>query len=361
LLTAPDDLAPDRLFAGFESLSGLLIAVSGGPDSLALMRLALRWRDAGSGVALHAATVDHGLRPGSGAEAAQVGRWARGLGLDHAILPWRGEKPATGVQEKARAARYALLFDHARFVGAEAVAVAHHADDQWETVLIRLARGSGISGLSGMARDQRLNQSLNQSLGAGRLIRPLLGLRKQALIDFCRREGQDFFDDPANSSAFFARARWRAVAPALHGLGLTPDRAATFAERARKADEAIEWAARELLSRAGTAEPQVSEPHIYDLRRIDGAPPAVFERFLGLALARVAGAPPSRLERLEALAKDLQAARRNGESLRATLGGCAARLGASGVLALRREKQRRRGSVAAGESVAGESRGPSPD
>lgn len=356
MLTAPDDLAPDRLFAGFEDLSGLLIAVSGGPDSLALMRLALRWRELlrrnlGSGVALHAATVDHGLRPDSGGEAAQVGRWARGLGLDHAILPWRGDKPATGVQEKARAARYTLLFDHARIVGAEAVAVAHHADDQWETVLIRLARGSGISGLSGMARDQ--------SRAGGRLIRPLLGLRKQALIDFCRREGQDFFDDPANSNAFFARARWRAAAPALHGLGLTPDRVATFTERARKADEAIDWAARDVLSRAGTAEPQVSEPHIYDLRRIGGAPPAVFERFLVLALARVAGAPPSRLERLEALAKDLRNAGRNGESLRATLGGCAARLGANGVLALRREKERRRGAGAAGESVAGEFRGPS--
>ncbi|WP_298358999.1 tRNA lysidine(34) synthetase TilS [Rhodoblastus sp.] len=352
MLTTPDDLAPDRLFAGFENLSGLLIAVSGGADSLALMRLALRWRDVRRGVALHAATVDHGLRPDSGTEAAQVGRWARGLGLDHAILPWRGAKPATGVQEKARAARYALLFDHARLVGAEAVAVAHHADDQWETVLIRLARGSGISGLSGMARDQRLDQNF----GGGRLIRPLLGLRKQALIDFCRREGQDFFDDPANSNAVFARARWRAAASALHGLGLTPDRITTFAERARKADEAIGWAARDLLSRAATA-----EPHVYDLRQIDGAPPAIFERFLGLALARVAGAPPSRLERLEAIANNLQNARRKGDALRATLGGCAARLDASGVLALRREKARRRGAVAAGESVAGEFRGPLPD
>jgi tRNA(Ile)-lysidine synthase len=350
-LLKTNDLAPDRLFAGFENLSGLLIAVSGGPDSLALMRLALRWRDllrrdSGSGVALHAATVDHGLRPDSGAEAAQVGRWARDLGLDHAILPWRGDKPATGIQEKARAARYALLFDHARVLGAEAVAVAHHADDQWETVLIRLARGSGISGLSGMARDQ--------NFGAGRLIRPLLGLSKQALVDFCRREGQEFFDDPANSSPFFARARWRALAPALHGLGLTPERVATFAARARRADEAIEAAGRDLVAQAATAEPDV-----YDLRRVESAPAAVFERFLSLALARVAGGPPARLERLEALAKNLRMARRNGESLRATLGGCAARLDARGVLALRPEKERRRGARNASETLAGDFREPS--
>jgi tRNA(Ile)-lysidine synthase len=336
-LLTTDDPDPGRLFAGFEGLSGLLIAVSGGPDSLALMRLARRWRDLGAGVALHAATVDHGLRPDSRAEALQVGRWARDLGLDHAVLTWRGEKPKTGVQEKARAARYALLFDHARAKGAEAVATAHHADDQWETVLIRLARGSGLAGLSGMARDQ--------TLGGGRLIRPLLGLRKRVLVDYCRREDQDFFDDPANSNPVFARARWRAVAPALQSLGLTPKRAATFAERARKADEAVEWAARDFLAAVATAEPDV-----HDLRRVEGAPLAVFERFLALAVARLAGAPPARLERLEALARNLRLARQNGENLRATLGGCVVKLDASGVLALRREKPRRRGVAEPRES-----------
>ncbi|MGO8740291.1 tRNA lysidine(34) synthetase TilS [Rhodoblastus sp.] len=347
-MLTPDDLDPGRLFAGFEKLSGLLIAVSGGPDSLALTRLAWRWRDAGAGVALHIATVDHGLRPDSRAEAEQVGRWARGLGLDHAILPWRGERPRTGVQEKARAARYALLFDHARAIGAEAVATAHHADDQWETILIRLARGSGISGLSGMARDQMF--------AGGRLVRPLLGLPKQALIDFCRREGQDFFDDPANSNPLFARARWRALGPALQGLGLTADRLTTFAGRARKAEEAIEAAARGFLAGAATLEPDV-----YDLRQNEGAPLAVFERFLALALARVAGAPPARLERLEALAKNLQMARQNGEILRATLGGCAARLDARGLLTLRREKARRRGLSVASASITGDFGGPLPD
>ena len=102
--------------------------------------------------------------------------WAAALGLPHAILAWRGDKPTRALQEEARAARYALLFAHAKAVGAEAVATAHHADDQWETLLFRLARGSGIAGLAGMARDQHLPAA---KLSGGRLIRPLLGLPKR--------------------------------------------------------------------------------------------------------------------------------------------------------------------------------------
>ena len=155
------------------------------------------------------------MSPPSTTDCAPIRAWRpnksangpRALGLPHDILLWRGEKPASGVQERAREARYALLFAHARALGAQAVVTAHHRDDQWETILIRLARGSGLAGLAGMARDQLFPQ--------GRVLRPLLGLPKQALVDFCRREGQDFFEDPANANPAFERARWRAAAPAL--------------------------------------------------------------------------------------------------------------------------------------------------
>ena len=330
MLSLPDEIDPAGLFAGFETVSSLVLAVSGGPDSLALMRLAARWRDRGAPVSLHVATVDHGLRADSGLEAAQVGQWARALGLPHDILLWRGEKPASGVQERAREARYALLFAHARALGAQGVVTAHHRDDQWETVLIRLARGSGLAGLAGMARDQIFPQ--------GRVLRPLLGLPKQALVDFCRREGQGFFEDPANADPAFERARWRAAAPALHALGLTPERLETLAERARKADEALDHAAEDLVQRT-----KMPESDVYDLRQAEDAPQAVLERFLGRALQRAAGATPTRLDRLEAFAEKLRAALRNGSAFRATLGGCAARVDERKRLTLRREDPRRRG------------------
>ncbi|MDI9848016.1 tRNA lysidine(34) synthetase TilS [Rhodoblastus sp. 17X3] len=310
------------------------MAVSGGPDSLALMHLAARWRDAGGSFPLHVATVDHGLRPDAGAEAAQVGRWASALGLPHETLVWRGDKPASGLQERAREARYALLFAHARAIGAKAVVTAHHADDQWETILIRLARGSGLAGLAGMAREQVFPQ--------GRLLRPLLDAPKQALIDLCRARGQDFFTDPANANPAFDRARWRAAAPALHALGLTPERLGKLAERSRKADQALDHAAEELFRRT-----KMPESDVYDLQQAEDAPLAALERFLALAIEQAAGGPPSRLERLELFALKLQAALRKGSAFRATLGGCAAKVDERKILTLLREAPRRRGTAAA--------------
>jgi len=127
-----------------------LLAVSGGADSMAMMRLAadLAREDVAD---FEIATVDHGLRPGSREEAETVADAARELGFRHAILSWEGEKPRGGVQAAARAARYRLLADYASKVDAEAVVVAHTAEDQAETVFMRRARGSGPRGLAGMA------------------------------------------------------------------------------------------------------------------------------------------------------------------------------------------------------------------
>jgi tRNA(Ile)-lysidine synthase len=323
-------LDAEALFAGCEGLSGLLLAVSGGPDSLALMHLAAQWRAQGAAPPLFVATVDHGLRENSGAEARRVGEWARALALPHEILCWRGPKPARAILERARDARYALLFAHSEKIGAAAVATGHHADDQWETILFRLARGSGVGGLAGMAREQRFP--------GGLLIRPLLRLPKQALIDFCREWGQEFFDDPSNAHPAYARTKWRRLAPGLHDLGLTPQKAARLGARAKKADEAVEWTAENLLRRAA-----LGEPDAYDLGEIAEAPRAVAERFLSLALARVAGSKPQRLDRLEFLAQHVHEALQQGSRLRATLGGCAVTLDARKVLILRREGPRRRG------------------
>jgi tRNA(Ile)-lysidine synthase len=324
-----NDLDPVRLFAGFETFSGLVLAVSGGPDSTALMLLAARWRDHAR-VPLAVASVDHGLRAEASAEARKVGEWAAALGLPHAILNWRGEKPAQAIQEKAREARYALLFAHARALGADAVATGHHADDQWETVVFRLARGSGVGGLAGMARDQAFPD--------GRLIRPLLGLPKQSLVDYCRAENQSFFEDPSNRDPAFARARLRALGAPLRGLGFDREKAARLAQRARKAEEALDWAAKETIRR--TISP---ERDVYHLAQIGNTPLAVLERFLNLAIARAAGAPPQRLDRLETLAENISKALINKDSLRATLGGCSVVLNRRKILALRPERPRKRG------------------
>jgi tRNA(Ile)-lysidine synthase len=318
------------LFAGCENLSGLVLAVSGGPDSLALMHLAAQWRDGGAAPPVFVATVDHGLRESSGAEARQVGEWARALELPHKVLPWIGPKPTRAIQERARDARYALLFAHAAKIGAAAVATGHHADDQWETILFRLARGSGVAGLAGMAREQ--------SFADGRVIRPLLDLPKQALVDFCHERGQAFFDDPSNVHPAFARTKLRRLAADLRDLGFDREKAAKLGARAAKADQGIEWAAENLLRRAA-----LGEPDGYDLGEIAEAPRALVEHFLSLALARVAGARPQRLDRLESLAGQIHEAARQGSSLHATLGGCAVTLNARKILILRREGPRRRG------------------
>ena len=141
----------NKLFKPLARASALVLAVSGGADSTALLVLAERWRAARkTGPTLVAVTIDHGLRPVSAAEARAVKRLARRLGVRHRTLRWSGQKPKTGLQQAARIARYGLLAAFARTVRANHILTAHTLDDQAETVLIRMCRGSGISGLGGM-------------------------------------------------------------------------------------------------------------------------------------------------------------------------------------------------------------------
>lgn len=146
----------NALFRGLEDLPGFVIAVSGGSDSTALLLLATRWaKRLKKPPRLLAVTIDHGLRAEAKAEAASVKRLARQLEVPHRTLRWRGSKPATGLQEAARTARYGLLAQTAARAGLAHVLTAHTLDDQAETVLFRLARGSGLAGLAGEKRYRR--------------------------------------------------------------------------------------------------------------------------------------------------------------------------------------------------------------
>src|SRR5437870_2776304 len=192
-----DDHAPisvqqaKDLFAHWKAAPALVLAVSGGPDSVALMWLAARWRGALTrGPRLIAVTVDHGLRPEAAAEARAVKRLARALDLPHRTMRWTGAKPKTGLPAAARAARYRLLAQAARLHGATHILTAHTCDDQAETLLMRLLRGSGIAGLAAMARETEREGLL--------LARPFLDVSKSQLMATLKKAKLGFVDDPTN-------------------------------------------------------------------------------------------------------------------------------------------------------------------
>src|SRR5437762_3582092 len=185
---------------GFEAKPLIAVAVSGGPDSLALAILADRWAREHGGQ-LIALTVDHRLRPESAEEAQIIGGWLAARGIAHHILVWADPKPATGIQEAARAARYRLLAGWCREQGCLHLLTAHHREDQAETYLIRRRAGSGIDGLAGM--------SALRELAGVRLVRPLLAVPKARLTALLETERQPFLSDPSNRNPVFERARLR--------------------------------------------------------------------------------------------------------------------------------------------------------
>ncbi len=305
----------DLLFAPLARFGRVLIAVSGGPDSSALAVLAARWRALReSGPRLFAATVDHRLRPSSTSEAEAAGRLCAALGIAHVILPWTAEKPPTGIQEAARAARYGLLAAHARVVGAEAVALAHTRDDQAETVLFRLARGSGLSGLAAM-------RTVSERDGIV-LVRPLLGMPKARLVASLQARGLPFATDPSNFDVRFARPRLRALAPALAREGLGAERLAVLARRMARADAALEAATAAAQSALILDRWTQSGPLRFDRAGFSALPEEIALRLLERAISQVGAEGPVELAKLEALLARLQAADiPQGEVFRQTLAG----------------------------------------
>jgi tRNA(Ile)-lysidine synthase len=315
----------DALFADLAAEPALVLAVSGGPDSTALLYLMARWRASRRpGPNMIAVSIDHGLRPESRHEAAAVKRLSERLGVEHRTMRWSGAKPSTGIQEAARAARYRLLRNAARRAKARCVLTAHTLDDQAETVLFRMARGSGLAGLCGMARTIPIDDvaaGFGQPIDAARsahdreavdrsnralLVRPLLDVPKARLIATLQEVGITYADDPSNVDPRFARSRLRRLMPALAEEGLTPQCLVRLARRARRSEAAheavVDWAARRLGLGADSRKVKLSTT-------VWGEFPAeIALRLLGRAVGTIGTEGPVEFAKLEALSEALGAA-----------------------------------------------------
>ncbi len=309
----------------FEPSPRIAVAVSGGADSMALALLAARWMDARGGV-LTGLIVDHGLRPGSAAEARRVAGWLDRHGIDRRILKWRGEKPKSGIPAAAREARYRLLTAWCRRHGVLHLLVGHHLEDQAETFVLRLGRGSGLDGLAAMPAVAETPWL--------RIVRPLLGLSRARLRDFLAAENQDWIEDPSNRDPAFARVRVRDALSALDSSGdgdTVERRLAGAAFRLGHARNALERETARLLARSVAI--HAAGHAIVDMAAIAAVAPDIGRRALSRIVTCIGGrahAPRrERLERLHARVADGRLERG------ATLGGCLLSPGRDGVLVAR--------------------------
>ncbi|WP_371808034.1 tRNA lysidine(34) synthetase TilS [Ruegeria sp. HKCCA5463] len=206
------------------------VAVSGGGDSVALMHL-LHQVAQNEEIALFVATVDHGLRPDAAQEAVTVSRQAAALGLPHDILHWAGWDRSGNVQDEARKARYSLLAGWAQQRGIDAIALGHTADDQAETLLMRLGRSSGVTGLSGM--------SASRQWEGVTLLRPMLGITRKDLRTYLTGIGATWVEDPSNQDPRFDRIKAREAVSGLKPLGIDALSLSRVAENLAQAHAAL--------------------------------------------------------------------------------------------------------------------------
>ncbi len=321
------DAALLSAFTPLEAYPSAALAVSGGPDSMALMHLASRWLSlkGRAPASIAVLTVDHGLRPESANEAAFVAARAGELGFTHTTLAWTGQKPKTGIQAAARSARYDLMAAYCREHGIACLVTAHTEDDQAETFLMRLRRGSGLDGLASMA--------IVSERGGVPIVRPLLGLSKARLLAYLRSLAVPFVNDPSNSNAIFERVRLRNAMKAVAAAGIARPALALTASRLGRSREALAGIAAEFLERQFTIT-SLGQGRI-GLDAFVALSPEIALRVLSRALTLVGGKEqPPRMAKVERLLEELRAAK--GE---AALGGCLV-IAAAGTLNIYREPGR---------------------
>jgi tRNA(Ile)-lysidine synthase len=259
------------------------VAVSGGGDSVALMHLLAGFAKARKLPPPVVLTVDHGLRKSSAADAKKVAAWARALGLKAHVLAWRGDKPRAGIEAAAREARYRLMGAWLVKHGLTGLHVAHTLDEQAETFLLRLARGSGLDGLAAMRAAAPWPVAGFETL---RLYRPLLGIGRAELRAHLQSLGQAWLEDPMNDEAAFDRIKMRKAAAVLAEAGLTAARIAAAAAHLGRARAALETVTAAVLERAARA---VAGGVLLDPAAIAAAPREVGLRALSAVLMAVSG------------------------------------------------------------------------
>lgn len=315
----------------------IAVGLSGGGDSMALTHMVCRWaaNRPDRQVIVHALNVDHSLRPQSGRESAQIGEWVRDWpNLVYRPLVWDHPDglPQTAVMEQARQARYALLLDYCRSHAIATLCVAHHGDDQIETFLFRLAKGSGIDGLAAM----RTEAAIGENDGI-RLYRPLLSWSHAELISYCRDHGLPWIEDPSNADAGYARPRLRQSRDILAAEGLTAKRLGAIAGRMGRAAAALDHYADIACREAVTVEN--AEKRVFDWKKLSANPPEIIIRVLQKTLAatgRTQSGYPPKLERVEEIAARLLSGGLKGKT--ATLHGCLVSLSQTGdILEIVRE------------------------
>lgn len=275
---------------------------------MALMWLAAHWAaEAVQPPRLTVLAVDHGLRPNSGEEARWVVERAGQLGLAGVVLEWQGDKPVAGVQARAREARYRLLIGWCVDRGADALVTAHTLNDQAETFLMRLARGSGVDGLAAM-------RAVREDTVA--IVRPLLGVPRVQLRGTLMAAGERWIEDPSNSELRYERIRWRKTLQSLESEGLAPAMIALSASRLARARLALEHATSRLEASAVAHHDEGATLRVAALER---EPEELVVRLLQRLVMRYgAGGEPPQLSALERLAAWISAGKGGGR----TLAGC---------------------------------------
>jgi tRNA(Ile)-lysidine synthase len=259
------------------------VAVSGGADSVALMLLLAGWARQRKLPAPIVLTVDHGLHPDSAKHAQAVAKRAKAQGLAVHTLIWKGAKPRSDIEAAAREARYRLLGEWCAGHKVSALYVGHTRDDQAETFLLRLARGSGLDGLAAM---RAIAPFPLAAFSAMRIVRPLLGLARQDLRAFLKAAGESWIEDPMNDEPRFARGRLRAAWPMLAELGLSPARVADAANHLARAREALELDTGMFLKRATQG---IEGGVLLDGLRLKTVPREIGLRAFAHLLSRVSG------------------------------------------------------------------------